>query len=65
METNVLDSCSFIATPERHLNDLAPRSFYGTILGHLETDLGFGGLEIVLLEDNGLVRDSANFSDPR
>jgi hypothetical protein len=39
---DVIGFCSFLASPERHLdNDLA-RSFYGTFLSHPETDLGFG-----------------------
>jgi hypothetical protein len=62
---DLLGSCSFLATPERHLNDLAPRSFNGAFLSYIKTDLGFGGLGIVLLEDYVLVRDSTNFSDPR
>jgi hypothetical protein len=62
---DVLCSCSFLAAPERHLNDLAPRTFNGAFLGHIETSLCFGGLEIVLLEDDGLVRDFADFFDPR
>jgi hypothetical protein len=61
---DVLGSCSFLVSLERHLNDLAPRSFNGAFFGHIKTDLGFGGLRIVLLKDDGLVRDSANFSDP-
>jgi hypothetical protein len=40
----VLGSCSFLASPERHLdNDLAG-SFYGAFLRHPETNLSFGGL---------------------
>jgi hypothetical protein len=62
---DVLGSWSFLANPENHLYDLATRSLNGTILGHIETDLGFGGLGIVLLEDDCLVRDSADFSGPQ
>jgi hypothetical protein len=62
---DVLGSSSFLATPERNLDDLAPLSFNRVFLGHHKTNLGFGGLGIVLLEDDGLVCDSADFSDPR
>ncbi len=65
MVLDVLGSWSFLANPENHLYDLATRSLNNAFLGHIKTDLGFGGLGIVLLEDDGLVRDSANFSDPR
>jgi hypothetical protein len=41
---DTLGSCSFPAPPKLHLdNDLAG-SFYGAILSHPETELGFGGL---------------------
>jgi hypothetical protein len=41
---DVLGSCSFLASPEHHLdNDLAGL-FYGASFGHPKTDLGFGGL---------------------
>jgi len=56
-------SCSFLATPERHLNDLTTRSLNDAFLGHIKTDLGFGGLRIVLPGVDGLVRDSAYFSN--
>jgi len=62
---DVLSSCSFLSTLKHHLSDLAPRSFNDAFLGHIETDLSFGGLEIVLLEDDGLVRSSTDFSDPQ
>jgi len=54
MVPDVLNSFSLLASPERHLADFAP-----------ETNLGFGGLGCVLLGDNGLVQDSADFSDPQ
>jgi hypothetical protein len=41
MVLDVLRSSSFLTAPERHLNDLAHRTFNGTFLGHIETDLGF------------------------
>jgi hypothetical protein len=62
---DVLSSCSFLASPELHLNNLPPWSFYGTFLCHPVTYLGFGGLGCVLLGDDSLVQDSADFSDPR
>jgi hypothetical protein len=46
------------------LDNLAPWSFYGTFLGHPETVLRFGRLNCILLGDDGLVRDYADFSNP-
>jgi hypothetical protein len=54
----------FLATPECNLDDLAPESFNDAFLNHHDTDLGFGGLRIVLLDDDGLVWDSDDFPDP-
>jgi hypothetical protein len=62
---DVFGSCSFLTTPKHHLNGLAPWSFNGAFLGHIETNLSFGGLRIVVQEDDGIVRHSADFSDPR
>jgi hypothetical protein len=45
----VLGSCSFLASPERHLNNDLARSFYVAFLRHPETDLGFGGLVVLFL----------------
>jgi hypothetical protein len=60
-----LGSCSFPASSKHHLNNLALWSFYSAFLGHLETGLHFGGLDCILLVDDGFVQDSADFFDPR
>jgi len=65
MVPDVLGSSSFLASPELHLDDDLAGSFYGSFLSHPETNLGFGGLSCILLGDNGLLRDFADFSYPR
>jgi hypothetical protein len=64
-EPEVLGSCTFLFSAERHLDDLAHTPFYDAFLGHPETDLGFGGLGCILLGDDELIGDSVDFSDPQ